>query len=71
MISVFGKATKEREDKESKGPGSYNIYDRKPDFKNNYGYSIALDESDYSPLAHSDASIYLVNLSAVGLSRGF
>ncbi|XP_022863167.1 vicilin-like seed storage protein At2g28490, partial [Olea europaea var. sylvestris] len=64
LISVFGKATKEREDKKIKGPGSYNIYDRKPDFKNNYGYSIALDESDFSPLAHSDASIYLVNLSA-------
>ncbi|KAL2507538.1 RmlC-like cupins superfamily protein [Forsythia ovata] len=34
-----------------------------PDFKNNYGYSIALDESDYSPLGQSDAGIYLVNLS--------
>ncbi|KAL2485713.1 RmlC-like cupins superfamily protein [Abeliophyllum distichum] len=63
LISVLGKANKKREDKKSKGPDSYNIYDRKPDFKNNYGYSIALDESDYSPLGQSDTGIYLVNLS--------
>ncbi|CAI9761505.1 unnamed protein product [Fraxinus pennsylvanica] len=70
LISVFGKATKKREDKKSEGPGSYNIYDIKPDFKNNYGYSIALDESDYSPLGQSDASIYLVNLSAIASRSG-
>ncbi|KAI3450523.1 hypothetical protein Pfo_007188 [Paulownia fortunei] len=67
LFSVFGKEEKRREDKGSKkgkGPDSYNIYDRKPDFKNNYGWSIALDESDYSPLRHDDVGIYLVNLTA-------
>ncbi|KAL2471124.1 RmlC-like cupins superfamily protein [Abeliophyllum distichum] len=59
--SIFGSENKRREDK---GPDSYNIYDRKPDFKNEYGWSIALDKSDYSPLEDSDFGIYLVNLSA-------
>ncbi|KAK3206049.1 hypothetical protein Dsin_020095 [Dipteronia sinensis] len=48
----------------SKGPDSFNIYDRKPDFKNNYGWSIALDDSDYKPLKHSGIGVYLVNLTA-------
>ncbi|KAL2488863.1 RmlC-like cupins superfamily protein [Forsythia ovata] len=61
MTSIFGSENKRREDK---GPDSYNIYDRKPDFKNDYGWSIALDNSDYSPLEDSDFGIYLVNLSA-------
>lgn len=67
LISMFGKANK-RGDKRArvgKGPDSYNIYDRKPDYKNNYGWSIALDESDYSPLKHDDFGVYLVNLTAV------
>ncbi|KAL5831210.1 hypothetical protein ACOSQ4_016564 [Xanthoceras sorbifolium] len=48
----------------SESPDSYNIYDRSPDFQNNYGWSVALDESDYSPLKHSGIGIYLVNLTA-------
>lgn len=49
----------------SKGPDSYNLFDRKPDFRNNYGWSVALDESDYEPLKHSGIGVYLVNLTAV------
>ncbi|KAG8371362.1 hypothetical protein BUALT_Bualt13G0079800 [Buddleja alternifolia] len=67
LISVFGKVDKRVQDKRGKtktGPDSYNIYNRKPDFENNYGWSIALDESDYSPLSHDDVGVYLVNLSA-------
>ncbi|XP_030448000.2 vicilin-like seed storage protein At2g28490 [Syzygium oleosum] len=45
-------------------PDSCNLYDRSPDFRNDYGWSIALDESDYKPLRHSGIGIYLVNLSA-------
>ncbi|KAK4852250.1 hypothetical protein QYF36_022374 [Acer negundo] len=48
----------------SESPDSYNIYDRSPDFQNNYGWSVALDESDYSPLKHSGIGVYLVNLTA-------
>lgn len=48
-----------------KGPDSYNLFDRKPDYKNDYGWSLALDQSEYSPLKHCDVGVYLVNLSAV------
>ncbi|KAK9279673.1 hypothetical protein L1049_013353 [Liquidambar formosana] len=50
--------------RKDKAPDSYNIYHRRPDFKNNYGWSIALHEKDYSPLKHSGIGIYLVNLTA-------
>ncbi|KAK4358748.1 hypothetical protein RND71_020977 [Anisodus tanguticus] len=48
----------------SKGPDSFNLFDRKPDYKNVYGWSLALDQSEYSQLKHSDIGVYLVNLSA-------
>ncbi|PHU15901.1 hypothetical protein BC332_17106 [Capsicum chinense] len=44
-------------------PSAYNIYSKNPDFKNNYGWSKKLDESDYSPLQQSGNGVYLVNLS--------
>lgn len=68
LVSMFAKADKRQEDRWSKtgrGPGSCNIYERKADFKNNYGWSISLDESDYSPLEHSDTGVYLVSLTKV------
>ncbi|MCD7454720.1 hypothetical protein HAX54_025783 [Datura stramonium] len=46
-----------------KAPSTYNLYNRNPDFKNDYGWSKKLDESDYSPLAQSGNGVYLVNLS--------
>ncbi|XP_073147985.1 vicilin-like seed storage protein At2g28490 [Henckelia pumila] len=66
LMSMFGKSGKrgDKSGRVGKGPDSYNIYDRKPDFKNDYGWSIALDESDYSPLKHDDFGVYLVNLTA-------
>ncbi|KAI3411368.1 uncharacterized protein J3R85_018086 [Psidium guajava] len=45
-------------------PDSCNLYHRSPDFRNDYGWSVTLDESDYKPLRHSGIGIYLVNLSA-------
>ncbi|XP_073133439.1 vicilin-like seed storage protein At2g28490, partial [Henckelia pumila] len=59
---LFGKADK-RQDEQWRKQGSCNIYERKPDFKNNYGWSTSLDESDYSPLANSDTGVYLVSLT--------
>ncbi|GMI89050.1 hypothetical protein like AT2G28490 [Hibiscus trionum] len=47
-----------------KAPHSYNIYKRSPDFRNDYGWSVAVDESDYKPLKDSGTGIYLVNLTA-------
>ncbi|TMW86880.1 hypothetical protein EJD97_020758 [Solanum chilense] len=44
-------------------PSSYNLNNRNPDFKNNYGWSKTVDESDYSPLQRSGNGVYLVNLS--------
>lgn len=53
------------EDNRRKAPDSYNLYDRKPDFRNNYGWSTAIDKNDYWPLGHSDVGLYMVNLTAV------
>ncbi|PKU64877.1 Vicilin-like antimicrobial peptides 2-2 [Dendrobium catenatum] len=47
-----------------KAPDAYNIYDRDPDFRNDYGWSIEVNEHDYLPLKQSDISVFLVNLSA-------
>ncbi|CAH9130262.1 unnamed protein product [Cuscuta epithymum] len=43
----------------------YNLYESKPDFSNDYGWSMAVDENDYSPLKLPDVTVYLVNLTAV------
>ncbi|KAK9998417.1 hypothetical protein SO802_018020 [Lithocarpus litseifolius] len=62
--------TKKRDDRgtsdkgKGKTPDSYNLYDRHPDCSNDYGWSVALDKHDYSPLKHSGIGIYLVNLTA-------
>ncbi|XP_010922746.1 vicilin-like seed storage protein At2g28490 [Elaeis guineensis] len=45
-------------------PASYNLYDTKPSYRNDYGYSIAIDKHDYSALRHSNLGVYLVNLKA-------
>ncbi|XP_073302414.1 vicilin-like seed storage protein At2g28490 [Primulina huaijiensis] len=66
LVSMLAKADKRQDDgwsKTGRGPGSCNIYERKADFKNNYGWSVSLDESDYSPLKHSDTGVYLVSLT--------
>ncbi|XP_068669019.1 vicilin-like seed storage protein At2g28490 [Aristolochia californica] len=47
-----------------KAPDSYNLYERGPDFRNNYGWSVAVSEHDYSPLRSSGIGVYLVNLTA-------
>ncbi|KAL8029837.1 hypothetical protein ABFX02_14G249000 [Erythranthe guttata] len=66
FVSLFGRRGDKRGKTRAtgKGPDAYNIYDRKPDFKNDYGWSLALDEGDYSPLKHDDFGVYLVNLTA-------
>ncbi|PHT25520.1 hypothetical protein CQW23_34852 [Capsicum baccatum] len=46
-----------------KAPSAYNLYNRKPDFRNDYGWIKKLDESDYSPLRQSGNAVYLVSLS--------
>ncbi|PON62323.1 Bicupin, oxalate decarboxylase/oxidase [Parasponia andersonii] len=67
LDSLFANRDKKRTgDYKGKGksPDSYNLYDAKPDYKNNYGWSIALDESSYYPLRRSGFGVYLVNLTA-------
>lgn len=48
-----------------RSPDPYNLYDRDPDVKNKYGWSLAVSEHDYKPLKHSDIGVYIVNLTAV------
>ncbi|MCH91413.1 vicilin-like antimicrobial peptides 2-2, partial [Trifolium medium] len=64
LESVFGDEieNKKRDNVAHKSPRSCNLYDRKPDFKNSYGWSVALDGSEYSPLKSSGIGIYHVNL---------
>ncbi|XP_052188080.1 vicilin-like seed storage protein At2g28490 [Diospyros lotus] len=65
LNSLFGKeANRKHHDWKIKSPEPYNLYHRKPDFKNNYGWSIALDDSDYWPLGLSDVGVFLVYLTA-------
>ncbi|KAF8397644.1 hypothetical protein HHK36_016564 [Tetracentron sinense] len=64
LLNSMFKEEENGKKKTVKQPDSYNVYDRKPDFKNNYGWSIALDESDYTPLSHSGIGVFLVNLTA-------
>ncbi|XP_078436361.1 vicilin-like seed storage protein At2g28490 [Wolffia australiana] len=45
-------------------PESYNLYERAPDFKNDYGWSVAVGEEDYQPLMRAGVGIFLVNLTA-------
>jgi hypothetical protein len=67
LESVFGDEieNKKIDQVAHKSPHSVNLYDRKPDFKNSYGWSVALDGSDYSPLKSSGIGIYHVNLKPV------
>ncbi|KAF5930949.1 hypothetical protein HYC85_031822 [Camellia sinensis] len=64
LNSVFRTESNGEDNKGPKSPDSYNLFDRKPDFENRYGSSMAIDESDYSPLRHSGIGLYLVNLTA-------
>lgn len=64
--SVLGEENKNIENKDrGDSPDSYNLYDRKHDFKNGYGWSSALDGDDYSLLKIPDIGVFHVNLTAV------
>ncbi|WJX44211.1 hypothetical protein P8452_31216 [Trifolium repens] len=64
--SVLGKANKKNIENKDRAdsPDSYNLYDKKPDFKNAYGWSSALDGGDYSPLKIPNIGVFNVNLTA-------
>ncbi|CAL5211306.1 unnamed protein product [Lathyrus oleraceus] len=65
MKSVLGKKNKNIENKDrADSPDSYNLYGRKPDFRNTYGWSSALDGDDYPPLKIPDIGVFHVNLTA-------
>ncbi|XP_050370459.1 vicilin-like seed storage protein At2g28490 [Argentina anserina] len=70
LNSMFGSNGKRRDDDtdaykgKGKSPDAYNLFKRSADFRNDYGWSKALDESDYSPLKDSGIGVFLVNLSA-------
>ncbi|XP_058219286.1 vicilin-like seed storage protein At2g28490 isoform X1 [Rhododendron vialii] len=62
--SVFGNQVSGKDEGRSSKPDSYNLFDRKPDFENDYGSSVVVDQSVYSPLRQSGVGLYLVNLTA-------
>lgn len=66
LKSLFANEDKVNKDKRGDSQDDvYNLYDRNPDFKNNYGWSMAIDDTQYKPLNHSGIGVYLVNLTAV------
>lgn len=70
MGTIFGNENRDKtKTRTGKSPDSYNLYDKTPDFSNAYGWSVALDEDEYSPLGHSGIGVYLVNLTAVHQSN--
>lgn len=71
VLSLLGGENTKSGKVTSKSDGTYNLYDRKPDFSNDYGWSMEVDDSHYSPLARSGIGIYLVNLTAVCNSSPF
>ncbi|GAV62080.1 Cupin_1 domain-containing protein [Cephalotus follicularis] len=64
LNSVFGQENAMDDRVGHRAPDSYNLYKKRPDFRNKYGWSVALDESDYTPLRHSGIGVFLVNLTA-------
>ncbi|XP_058219287.1 vicilin-like seed storage protein At2g28490 isoform X2 [Rhododendron vialii] len=64
LNSVFGNQVSGKDEGRSSKPDSYNLFDRTPDFENDYGSSVAVDQSAYSPLRRSGVGLYLVNLTA-------
>ncbi|XP_062017430.1 vicilin-like seed storage protein At2g28490 [Rosa rugosa] len=66
LTSMFGtiENEKRKQNHHEHSQKAYNLYARRPDFKNNYGSSLSVDESDYSPLQNSGIGVYLVNLNA-------
>ncbi|XP_020590037.1 vicilin-like seed storage protein At2g28490 [Phalaenopsis equestris] len=65
----FGETAKEKNKAKRRAsdpveaPDAYNVYDREPDFKNDYGWSVEINGDDYLPLKQSDISITLLSLS--------
>ncbi|XP_015952363.3 vicilin-like seed storage protein At2g28490 [Arachis duranensis] len=64
---ILGNESKKKTDyKGSTGgsPDSYNLYDKKPDFRNSYGHSSAIDGDEYHPLRDVNIGVFHVNLTA-------
>ncbi|GAB2261909.1 hypothetical protein Droror1_Dr00002906 [Drosera rotundifolia] len=68
LLSGIGDNRRESSDrgrrKTGGGPDAYNIFEGNPDFRNKYGWSLALDHHEYHPLKKSGLGVFYVNLSA-------
>ncbi|XP_027345391.1 vicilin-like seed storage protein At2g28490 [Abrus precatorius] len=65
METILGNVNEKIENKHTAGsPDSYNLHDKKPDFRNAYGWSKTLDGAEYPPLRKADIGIFHVNLTA-------
>lgn len=70
LETVFGKENKKADFKgTADSPDSYNLYDKNPDFRNDYGWSSAVDGADYPPLKTVDTGVFHVNLTAVSNAK--
>jgi len=66
LDTVFGKVNEKRESKNSVDwSKATNLYDKKTDFRNDYGWSKTLDAVQYPPLTNPDIGLFFVYLKAV------
>ncbi|XP_047171542.1 vicilin-like seed storage protein At2g28490 [Vigna umbellata] len=65
LDNVFGQVNEKTESKNSVDwSKATNLYDKKSDFRNDYGWSKALDGVQYSPLTKPDTGLFYVYLKA-------
>ena len=50
-------------------PRTYNVFDKHPDFKNRYGWSLMVTQKHLKPLNHINMGFLMVNLTAVSDSH--
>jgi len=66
LKTVFGKMNEKTESKNSVDWSvTTNLYDKKPDFRNDYGWSKTLDGGQYPPLTKPDIGVFHVYLTSV------
>lgn len=64
LETLIGKENRNKHKGTDDSPDPLNLYGRKPDFRNSYGQSIAVDGGGYPPLKRFRVGIYYVKLAA-------
>ncbi|XP_028775643.1 vicilin-like seed storage protein At2g18540 [Neltuma alba] len=65
LNGVFGGETAIDVSSNNNKPGKYNVFDKQPDFKNRYGWSLMVTQKHLKSLKHINIGFLMVNLTAV------